>query len=41
VALTASALPDELARCLACGMNATLSKPLTFADLDAALARYA
>ncbi len=41
VALTASALPDELERCLTCGMNATLSKPLTFADLDAALARYA
>ncbi len=39
VALTASVMPEELARCLAVGMNATLTKPLTLARLSDTLAR--
>jgi CheY-like chemotaxis protein len=33
VALTASALPEELASCLEAGMDATLTKPVQLADL--------
>jgi signal transduction histidine kinase/CheY-like chemotaxis protein len=37
VALTASAMPDELAACRRVGMNSVLAKPLTFAALCAVL----
>jgi CheY-like chemotaxis protein len=33
VALTASAMPDEMAACRRVGMNSVLAKPLTFAAL--------
>jgi signal transduction histidine kinase len=38
VALTASAMPDELAACRRVGMNSVLAKPLTFAALRDTLA---
>ncbi|MGK5682852.1 PAS domain S-box protein [Actinoplanes sp. URMC 104] len=41
IALTASALPEDRARCLAAGMDEHLAKPLVPADVAAALARWA
>ena len=40
VALTASAMTDELERCLAAGMDGLLTKPLEFDRLRAALLKY-
>jgi signal transduction histidine kinase/CheY-like chemotaxis protein len=40
VALTASALPEDVARCLQSGMSAHLSKPISKAALEATLQRY-
>lgn len=40
LALTASAQPDELARCGVAGMDAQLTKPLTLEALEAALEPY-
>ena len=37
VALTASAMPNELARCLESGMDDTMTKPFSFEDLRAKL----
>ncbi|MFO0747581.1 MAG: response regulator [Myxococcota bacterium] len=36
IAVTANALPEERERCLAAGMNACATKPLTLADLERA-----
>ena len=41
IALTASAMDDERARCFAVGMDDFLSKPLTVANLRDALQRTA
>ncbi len=41
VALTASAMPDELAACRRVGMNSVLAKPVTFAALQDALQTFA
>jgi CheY-like chemotaxis protein len=41
VALTASAMPDELAACRRVGMNSVLAKPLTFAALREVLSQEA
>jgi CheY-like chemotaxis protein len=40
IALTASVLPEETARCLAAGMSDHLAKPISRADLTHALARW-
>jgi signal transduction histidine kinase/ActR/RegA family two-component response regulator len=40
IAITASAMSDDVDRCLACGMNAVLAKPVTLATLRPVLARY-
>ncbi len=40
VALTAASLPEEQARCLACGMDAVLLKPVQRDELRALLARF-
>jgi signal transduction histidine kinase/DNA-binding response OmpR family regulator/ligand-binding sensor domain-containing protein len=40
IALTANAIGDEKARCLAVGMNDYLSKPVRFADLAAMIKRF-
>ncbi|MBA3845135.1 MAG: response regulator [Planctomycetes bacterium] len=40
VALTASALPEERARCLDAGMDAFLSKPVSLNDLAQTLGRW-
>ncbi|HWS36908.1 MAG TPA: PAS domain S-box protein [Actinoplanes sp.] len=40
IALTASALPDDRARCLAAGMDEHLAKPLVPADVARVLARW-
>ena len=39
IALTGSAMPEELAECLRVGMNAVMAKPITFAELKSAFAR--
>jgi CheY-like chemotaxis protein/anti-sigma regulatory factor (Ser/Thr protein kinase) len=39
IALTAGSLPEERAKCLACGMNEVLTKPVRRDELQAALAR--
>ena len=41
VALTASAMPDELTACRRVGMNSILAKPVTFAALREALGQLA
>ena len=41
IALTASALPEDKARCLRAGMDEHIAKPLVPADVAAALARWA
>jgi signal transduction histidine kinase/ActR/RegA family two-component response regulator len=41
IALTAASLPEEQARCLACGMDAVLLKPVQRDELVATLARFA
>jgi len=41
VAVTASAMPDELAACRRVGMNSVLVKPVTFAALCEVLAAHA
>jgi signal transduction histidine kinase len=40
VALSASAMPEDVARCLESGMSAHLSKPISKAALEATLQRY-
>jgi CheY-like chemotaxis protein len=40
VALTASALPEELAECRKAGMDDTLTKPLARTDLELVLRRF-
>jgi signal transduction histidine kinase/ActR/RegA family two-component response regulator len=40
IALTASALPEELASCLAAGMDATLTKPVQLRELRRMLGRW-
>jgi CheY-like chemotaxis protein len=40
-ALTASSLPEERARCLECGMDEVLTKPVRRDDLEAALRKVA
>ena len=40
VALTASAMPHDVAACLEAGMNEVLAKPVTYEALKASLARY-
>ncbi len=39
VAVTASILPEELERCMTCGMDDTLSKPVKVADIERCLQR--
>jgi CheY-like chemotaxis protein len=39
VAMTADAMPEDVARCLAAGMNAHLAKPVSQAALFATVAR--
>ncbi len=41
IALTAASLPEEQARCLACGMDAVLLKPVQRAELASVLTRLA
>jgi CheY-like chemotaxis protein/anti-sigma regulatory factor (Ser/Thr protein kinase) len=41
IALTASALPEEVARCLAAGMSDHLAKPIALKDLTRAIAAWA
>jgi CheY-like chemotaxis protein len=41
IALTASAYPEERARCYEAGMNDFVAKPVKLADLRAALSAYA
>jgi CheY-like chemotaxis protein len=41
VALTASAYPEERARCFEAGMNGFVAKPVRLAELRGALQRYA
>ena len=40
LALSANVLPEERARCLAAGMNGALAKPIDWAQLFAAVAKY-
>jgi signal transduction histidine kinase/ActR/RegA family two-component response regulator len=40
VAMTADAMPEDVARCLAAGMNAHLAKPVSIAGLAAVLERF-
>jgi CheY-like chemotaxis protein len=40
VAMTADAMPEDVTRCLAAGMNAHMAKPVTMAKLGDALERF-
>jgi signal transduction histidine kinase/CheY-like chemotaxis protein len=40
VAMTADAMPEDVTRCLAAGMNAHIAKPVTMAKLGGALERF-
>jgi PAS domain S-box-containing protein len=40
IAMTAHAMPEEKEKCLACGMNDHISKPITLSNLHAALQKW-